>query len=132
MLPSPVVPILRVLMLLRFFFSESFNVVCKNNHFLNVLFSGSLDTETMQVYSMVTLDTIFVRRSYRRRGLASDSVVNLSREFSPPNNIGFSYPLSKGMLRGIISITAQFGHARSKGRHTHGRRQAYIHTHTLC
>lgn len=57
------------------------------------------------MYSMVTLDTIFVRTSCRRRGLASEAVEDLVKDVPAPNNIGFSYPISTGMLKGIISIT---------------------------
>ena len=78
--------------------------LCKTMIFHHI-FSGSLDMERMQVYSMVTLDTIFVRKSCRRRGLASEAVEDLAKDVSAPNNIGFSYPISKGMLKGIISIT---------------------------
>ncbi|CAG7828026.1 unnamed protein product [Allacma fusca] len=66
--------------------------------FYSVKPKGTLDMETLQTYAMPTLDTIFIRQTYRRQGLASLAVQDVSSTF-PHLDIGFSYPISLAMLK---------------------------------
>jgi hypothetical protein len=55
--------------------------------------------ETMQCYSMATLDTIFIRMSHRRQGFATSALQDILTEFSG-QSIGFSSPVSMPMMKG--------------------------------
>ncbi|ODM88325.1 Soluble lamin-associated protein of 75 kDa [Orchesella cincta] len=59
---------------------------------------GSLDAETMEWYSMAVLDTLFIRKSYRRKGYALSSIEDLLLEF-PDQNVGLSFPISLSMKK---------------------------------
>lgn len=48
---------------------------------------------------MVTVDTVFVRASYRRRGHVTTLLEALSQSH---NDIGFSQPISDSMVKGDI------------------------------
>lgn len=66
---------------------------------LSVIFSGSLDLESMDWYRMTVLDTLFIRHSERRKGYAISAVEDVLQEFSN-QNIGFSMPISLPMVQG--------------------------------
>lgn len=51
----------------------------------------------MENYAMVTVDTIFVRSSYRRRGHVRTLLEALSESH---DDIGFSQPISDSMIQG--------------------------------
>ena len=46
-----------------------------------------------EVWGLNVLDTIFVRRDYRSKGLAKEMVENFMNDF-PDEDVGFSYPLT--------------------------------------
>lgn len=51
---------------------------------------------------MITIDTIFVRSSYRRRGHVRALLEALSESH---DDLGFSQPISDSMVKGITLIT---------------------------
>ncbi|XP_078539263.1 protein FAM169B-like isoform X2 [Lissotriton helveticus] len=57
------------------------------------------DGRTSQCYLLPVLDTAFVRRSHRRRGLMTTMLEDFCRRFSTYDTLGFSYPLSTAMYR---------------------------------
>ncbi|XP_069078868.1 protein FAM169B-like isoform X2 [Pleurodeles waltl] len=57
------------------------------------------DVSTSQCYLLPVLDTAFVRRSHRRRGLMTMMLQDFCQRFSAYDALGISYPLSSAMFR---------------------------------
>lgn len=71
------------------------------NVFFYCLLSGSLcDGTTSQCYLLPVLDTIFVRRKYRRDGLGMKMLHDFCQSFMAEDALGISCPISAAMYQG--------------------------------
>ncbi|XP_062998235.1 protein FAM169B-like [Elgaria multicarinata webbii] len=68
--------------------------------FYTVKAKGSLcDGHTGQCYSLPVLDTMFVRKKFRRRGLGMKMLHDFCRNFATEDAVGLSCPVSADMYR---------------------------------
>ncbi|XP_044576530.1 soluble lamin-associated protein of 75 kDa-like [Cotesia glomerata] len=56
------------------------------------------EIDRINEYSMTTLDTAYIRSQYRNQGLGSEIIYDIIKRY-PNEDIGFSIPISYGMLR---------------------------------
>lgn len=65
----------------------------------------------MEKYTVDIVDSIFIRKSHRRKGLATGLLQNLNNCYHD-ENIGFSSPLSNGMKKVLISFLSMHSDRR--------------------
>lgn len=53
---------------------------------------------TKEIYTMPVLDTAYIRSEYRSKGFGSEILMDMIKRF-PNEDIGFSKPISNGMLK---------------------------------
>lgn len=66
------------------------------------LFSGT-PADTLSRYAMHTVDSVYIRRSHRRKGFAMSMIDDIIQTY-PGEDIGFSKPISLSMCKGKFII----------------------------
>ncbi|XP_044300919.1 protein FAM169B-like isoform X3 [Varanus komodoensis] len=77
--------------------------------FYTVKAKGSLcDGHSSQCYLLPVLDTVFVRKKFRRRGLGTKMLHDFCQTFAAEEALGLSHPISAGMYQ-EVNLTCEVG-----------------------